>query len=413
MDHDGRLEIVLKNRTAPQMRILRNAMSEIGGSIAFRLQGTKSNRDAIGAAVTLEAGGLKQTKLLQAGSGFLSQHSKELFFGIGKAAGPVRASVRWPSGLTQTFEGLPANHRVEIKEGAKEFVTTAFEKAAAIYSKPTEPLPVKNLPDGVETWLIQPLQAPDFSLPDLSGAAQQLSGLRGQIVLLQLWGTTSAESVSQLKSLQKLRESPSKQGVQILCVNVDDPLDVEAIRMIVAREKLSIPVLLANEDAAGIYNIFYRYLFDRRRDLGLPTAFLLNRDGKAVKVYQGAFAPERVLEDILVIPETPADLVRMALPMKGTAYLTSFQRNDFTYGVAFFQRGYLEAATASFQQVIAAKPDNPEAYYNLGTLYLTKGDLAQARENLEQGGEVAARVRGGLEQSGNGIGATGPRGGSD
>ncbi len=212
LDHDGRLEIVLKNRTAPQIRILRNAMSEIGDSIAFRLQGTKSNRDAIGATVTLEAGGLKQTKLLQAGSGFLSQHSKELFFGMGNVAGPVRASVRWPSGLTQTFEGLPANHRVEIKEGAKEFVATAFEKAAAIYSKPTEHLPVKNLPDNVETWLIQPLQAPDFSLPDLSGATQQLTALRGQIVLLQFWGTASAESVSQLRSLQKLRGSAGEAG---------------------------------------------------------------------------------------------------------------------------------------------------------------------------------------------------------
>jgi tetratricopeptide (TPR) repeat protein len=384
LDHDGRLEIVLKNRTAPQIRILRNAMSEIGSSVEFRLQGTKSNRDAIGAAVTLEAGGLRQTKLLQAGSGFLSQHGKELFFGIGSATGPMRASVRWPSGLIQNIEGLPANHRLEIREGAKEFVATPFGKAAAIYAKPSEPLPVKRLPENLETWLIQPLQAPDFSLADLSGAPRQLSALRGKIVLLQFWGTASAESVNQLRRLQRLWDGLKEQGVQILCVNVDAPQDVATIRAIAAKEKLSLPLLLANEEVAGIYNIFYRYLFDRRRDLGLPTAFLLNKDGKAVKVYQGVLVPERVLEDIRAIPETPADLERMALPMKGTAYLTSFQRNDFTYGVAFFQRGYLEAATASFQQVIAAKPDNPEAYYNLGTLYLTKGDPPQARGYLEQ-----------------------------
>ena len=48
IDHDGRLEVILKNRNAPQLRILRNAMKEIGNSIAFRLRGTKSNRDAIG-----------------------------------------------------------------------------------------------------------------------------------------------------------------------------------------------------------------------------------------------------------------------------------------------------------------------------------------------------------------------------
>ncbi len=49
LNHDGRLEVILKNRTAPQLRILQNAMAEIGDSICFRLRGTKSNRDAIGA----------------------------------------------------------------------------------------------------------------------------------------------------------------------------------------------------------------------------------------------------------------------------------------------------------------------------------------------------------------------------
>src|SRR5579883_1050438 len=133
-----------------------------------------------------------------------------------------------------------------------------------------------------------------------------------------------------------------------------------------------------------VFNIFYRYLFDRRRDLGLPTSFLLNPDGKVLKVYRGRFAAERVADDIRNMPEKPEEFARLALPMPGTAYLTEFQRNDFTYGVAFFQRGYLDAATASFQQVIAAKPDNPEAHYNLGTLFLTKGDLNRARGYLQE-----------------------------
>ena len=55
IDHDGRLEIILKNRTAPQIRILHNAMDGMGSSMALRMQGTKSNRDAIGAAVTIES----------------------------------------------------------------------------------------------------------------------------------------------------------------------------------------------------------------------------------------------------------------------------------------------------------------------------------------------------------------------
>ena len=115
IDHDGRLEVILKNRNAPQLRILRNAMTGIGHSISFRLRGHKSNRDAIGTAITVEANGLRQIKYLQSGSGFLAQHSRELFFGVGKAEQVAQITVRWPSGLTQVFKNLPANHRFEIE----------------------------------------------------------------------------------------------------------------------------------------------------------------------------------------------------------------------------------------------------------------------------------------------------------
>ena len=53
LDHDGRLELILKNRNAPQLRLLHSVAKDLGHSIAFRLRGTKSNRDAIGAAVTV------------------------------------------------------------------------------------------------------------------------------------------------------------------------------------------------------------------------------------------------------------------------------------------------------------------------------------------------------------------------
>src|SRR4029077_12872859 len=139
IDHDGRLEIILKNRTAPQIRILHNAMKDLGSSIAFRLQGTKSNRDAIGTAVTVEMDGHRQTKYLQTGSGFLSQHSKALFFGLGNGEGTVRVSVRWPSGLTQVFEKLPANHRIELQEGVDQFQAKPFATSPPAYQHGSEP----------------------------------------------------------------------------------------------------------------------------------------------------------------------------------------------------------------------------------------------------------------------------------
>lgn len=384
LDHDGRLEIVLKNRNAPQLRILRNAMKEIGNSIAFRLRGTKSNRDAIGTTVTVEAEGHKQTRYLQAGSGFLSQHTKELFFGVGKTEGSVRATIRWSSGLTQVFEQVPVNRRIEIEEGSENFAAKPFEVAPSSYSHAGETQKVEALPVSVETWLIEPLSAPDFSLPDLAGTLRNLSSLRGSFVLLHFWTTASPICGEQLRVFQKHQSTFEAGGLRIVGINADDPGDIAKIRSSVAKEGISFSILLATQEVAGIYNIVYRYLFDRRRDLALPTSFLVNADDMIVNIYQGLVDPERIAEDLKSVPGTAAARVRKALPFEGTLYQDEFQRNDFTYGVAMFQRGYLEQAAASFEQVIAAKPQEPEAYYNLGTLYLRKNALPDARRYLEQ-----------------------------
>jgi Flp pilus assembly protein TadD/peroxiredoxin len=212
---------------------------------------------------------------------------------------------------------------------------------------------------------------------------------RGGFVLLNFWATASPPSIEQLRLLKQHWSKLASNGLRILSVNVDnlnvdDPRNAQTLRSSVAKEDLPFPTLLGTQDVAGVYNIVYRYLFDRRRDLALPTSFLIDQDGMIVKVYQGRVNPERLVEDLKSAPRTRVDRIRRALPLGGTLYLGAFQRNDFTYGVAFFQHGYLEQAEASFKQVIAAKPDDPEAYYNLGTLYLRRNALSDARQYLER-----------------------------
>jgi len=383
-DQDGRLEVVLKNRNAPQVRILRNAMKEIGNVIVLRLRGVRSNRDAIGAAVTVRTAGHRQTKYLQAGSGFLSQHTKELFFGVGKSEGTVVAVVRWPSGLTQSLEGLPVNHRIEVVEGA-----ASFQAKPLLVSKPApaqagEREKPELLPTTAETWLIEPIPAPEFSLPDVAGNLQTLASFRGRAVLLNFWAAGAPACREQLQLLERSRAKLASSGMSVIGVNVDSSDDRNAVRAFVAQQGFTIPNLMATPDASAVYNIVYRYLFDRRRDLALPTSFLLDRAGLIVKVYQGFVNPEGLMRDVKLLPMTPEERVRQALPLGGRLHQDVFQRNAFTYGVAFFQHGFLEQAEASFRQVIAAKADDPEAYYNLGTLYLRRNALPEARQYLEQ-----------------------------
>jgi tetratricopeptide (TPR) repeat protein len=400
LDHDGRLELILKNRNAPQLRVLHSAAKDLGHSISFRLRGTKSNRDAIGAAVRVEAGGHRQTKYVQAGSGFLAQHTKELFFGLGKVEGNVRATILWPSGLTQTFDRLPVNQRVEIQEGAEDFLPQPFVASPAGWMRAGDPAMPEPLPSSVETWLIEPLSAPDFSLPDLAGNLCDLRSFQGGFAFLNFWTTTALAGIDQLRLLRQHQAKLAARSIRVVGLNVDDPSDDSAVRALAVKEALNFPNLLATPDIAGIYNIIYRYLFDRRGDLPIPTSFLIDRSGWIVKVYQGVADPKQILEDVQSAPQTAADRVKKALPFRGRLPDGGFQRNDFTYGVALFQRGYLVQAAESFKQVIALKPQAPEAYYNLGTLYLRRNNLADARQYVEQ----AVRLRPNYPEAWNNLG---------
>ncbi|MGB7593136.1 MAG: tetratricopeptide repeat protein, partial [Terriglobia bacterium] len=385
-DHDGRLEIALKNRTGPQLRILRCEATGLGNVLALRLRGAKSNRDAVGAVVILQTAEGRQTKILQAGTGFPSQHTKEIFFGIGKAVS-ASAEIRWPIGNVQHFEGLPANHRIEIEEGAEGFQAKAFHPHQPLSVIPDPPAAAPP-PTHYETWLMDPILAPDFELPDATGHNHLLSALRGRAVALNFWAIWSPPSVETLRVLDR---SPTlrKPGIlEVLAINVDKPEEAAQVRAFVHGNSLRLPVLLASDDVTGIYNLVYHFMFDRRRNLGLPTTFLIDPKGFIVKVYQGPVDAERLNADCHRIPHTPEDRVRLTLPFPGKLYLGDFRRNMFTYGAAFSQAGYYDQAIREFTLALETDPDYAEAHYNLGTLYLKQGKPEEARRHLQRALEL-------------------------
>jgi ASPIC/UnbV protein/VCBS repeat protein len=110
-DNDGDLDIVVNNNPgdsgrAEQSRatLLRNNVGQSRNWLAIELRGTQVNRDAVGALVTVEAGGERFVRLVSAGSGFASQHSARLYFGMGDKTKVDAITVRWPSGQVEKFE---------------------------------------------------------------------------------------------------------------------------------------------------------------------------------------------------------------------------------------------------------------------------------------------------------------------
>ena len=113
----GNIDAVLLNVGEPPSLLL-NHNNDGNHRVLFKLIGTKSNRAAIGALVTIHAGGVRQIAEVRAGSSYLSQNDLRLHFGLGKAPEIDRVEIRWPSGKLETLENLPADSIYTMMEGS-------------------------------------------------------------------------------------------------------------------------------------------------------------------------------------------------------------------------------------------------------------------------------------------------------
>jgi hypothetical protein len=120
LDDDGDPDLVVSNMDeAPTL--LENRQRTGRHWVGFRVAGSARNRFAIGAKVTVDAGGTKQSREIRSGGSFLSQGDLRAYFGLSGHAGPVTVEVRMPGGKRWRWQGLPADrlHVLELSESAR------------------------------------------------------------------------------------------------------------------------------------------------------------------------------------------------------------------------------------------------------------------------------------------------------
>jgi enediyne biosynthesis protein E4 len=115
-DRDGDLDLLLTTNNGPAY-LYRNDQLAGNRSIRFRLVGTKSNRDAIGASVRIVSSGLSQAGMVKSGSSYLSQSELPVTFGLEKRDRVERVVIAWPNGRTEEFKNLAAGRCYECIEG--------------------------------------------------------------------------------------------------------------------------------------------------------------------------------------------------------------------------------------------------------------------------------------------------------
>ena len=126
--------------------------------------------------------------------------------------------------------------------------------------------------------------APDFKLKDMDGKEVALSGLKGKVVVLDMWATWCPPCRASLPHLDKLYQSVKDNGVNIYAVNLQE--DKEDVAQFVKNTKLTVPVLLDTDGAVA----------QKYKASAIPETVIIGKDGKIAKVFIGFGGEETAKE---------------------------------------------------------------------------------------------------------------------
>ena len=349
IDGDGCVDLLLKSRLGPQLRVLSNRAGRARPRIAFTLEGTVSNRDAIGARLEVDG----QTKWLTAGSGYLSQHSKRLHFGLPQGPLARRVVITWPSGKRQEFTNLAAGRLWHLREGAAPVEGKPFTSGFDLSPRPASGDNSFSLGD---TWFHEPIP-----LPEPAPGPGLLFLHSGQPT------PTGAQSID-------LRDNPAR---------------------------------------LGAWSLFRRYLFEYRAPLTLPLSLLLDANGKAIKIYSATPTADQVRQDLAAsttaLPSAlpfPGRYIRpprrdhfkmgaamlwsgyaaQALPyLQEVAAAQPGNARIWTYiGRVHLKLNQLDPAQQALERALALDDSQAEAWNELGGVAYARGLRPKALAHYEQ-----------------------------
>lgn len=405
-DHDGDLDIWINNRNGPQIRFLRNDVPTENRFLSVRLEGTTSNRDAIGARVEVMVKELDSDptpatqhrsliKTLHAGDGYMAQSSKWLHFGLGDAKLVERLVVHWPGGKSEEFGDLEVDRRYKIVQGTGR--VTPCPLRSSVKSFAPSPLVEATPSDQVQVFTSSRIPVPQLPYKTFDGATAlvfenhhdvKIDGTRTKgPVLLNLWASWCKPCLIELKDFARDDERIAKTGLRFVALSVDglgdQSGDSHSAQQMVSRLKLSFATGMATSELMEKIQMLHDEVLETRRPLPVPTSFLIDGDGRLAAIYKGPVNLDRLLDDIKKLNVSDEDRLAASLPFRGRWFARPSIFRLAGLGRKLVSLGYLNDAAdivARYHEQLLQDRAYPYLLADLGTSFGKQNDVNRAVE---------------------------------
>lgn len=322
-DHDGALDLWASNRTAPRLRFLRNQTPASHHFVAFHLEATQGNRDAIGARVELSLDERSSAPLVQsrrAGEGFLAQSSSWIHFGLGEQRVIRQVTIYWPDGSQQKFEKVPADQQYLIEQGGELKVWKRPTPASAVQVAPWTALPAT---ERAHIGLTHRLPAPRLEWNGKLSVISTDPAAKRRPLLINLWATWCGPCLEELSEWTKEAEILRSAGVEVVALSVDgqtanaSSADDRSPQELLAQIGFPFESGLASEELLQRLRILHDLSFTSMVEMPVPTSFLFDEHGELAYIYRGPTDVATIARDVATLNSSQSEWEKAVLPLAG------------------------------------------------------------------------------------------------